>query len=69
MEANLIGISIPPVGSILVLKNTASLLDTSTGNTAKICITLDEKNPVAKPAVFFEVDAINQKFNDHETEL
>ena len=70
MEVSLIGISITPVGSILVLKNTdSSSYNISTGNTAKICITLDENNPVARRAFFFAVDAINQKFNDHETEL
>ena len=65
MEVDLIGISMPPVGSTLVLKNTAPLH----GNTAKICITLDKTNPVARHAVFFAADAINQKFNDHGTEL
>ena len=50
-------------------EKTTSFLDISTGNTAKICITLHENNPVARPAVFFVVDAINKKFNDHETEL
>ena len=69
MEVDLIRISITSVGSILIIKNTASLSDISPGNTAKICITLDKTNPVAKHAVFFAADAINQKFNDHETEL
>ena len=68
MEVDLIGISITPVGSILITNTTSSYI-ISTLNTAKICITLDENNPVARHAVFAVVDAINQKFKDHETEL
>ena len=69
MEVQLIGISITPVGSILVTNTASSSYIISTLNTAKICITLDEKSPEARLAVFAAVDAINQKFHDHETEL
>ena len=67
MEVNVIGISITPVGSILVT-TTASQSIISTLNTAKICITLHD-TPEARQAVFGAVDAINEKFNEHGTEL
>ena len=68
MEVNLIGVSITPVGSILVTtiepSSPSSII--STLNTAKIYINL---HPLAREAILAAVDAINQKFKDHGTEL
>ena len=68
LEVQLIGISIIPVGSILVTNTDSPSPIISTLNTAKICITLHD-TPEAKQAVFVAVDAINKKFNEHGTEL
>ena len=68
MEVSLIGVSITPVGSILVTTVASPSYIISTLNTAKICITLHD-SPEARQAVFAAVDAINEKFNEHGTEL
>ena len=67
MEVSLIAVSITPVGSIMVTTITSPSI-ISTLNAAKICITLHD-TPEARQAVFGAVDAINEKFNEHGTEL
>ena len=71
MEVNLIGVSITPVGSILVTTIEPSSPSTliSTLNSAKIYINLHQDSPLAREAILAAVDAINQKFKDHGTEL
>ena len=73
MNVSLIGVSISSVGSILVTKIISALSSTpgfpiSTLNTAKISITLHE-NPESRNAVLTAVKAINEKLNEHKTEL
>ena len=71
MEVNLIGVSITPVGSILATNiepsSPSSLI--STLNTVKIYINLDGVSIPGREAVMAAVDAINEKFIEHGTEL
>ena len=71
MEVTLIGVSITPVGSILVTtiepSSPSSII--STLNTVKIYINLDRDFIQARDAILAAVDAINEKFNEHGTEL
>ena len=74
MDVSLIGVSISSVGSILATKIITLLSSTpgfpiSTLNTAKISITLHENHPEARNAVLTAVKAINEKLNEHKTDL
>lgn len=73
MDVTLIGVSISSVGSIMKTHIISPQSSTpgfpiSTLNTAKISITLHE-SPEAKEAVLTAVKAINEKLNEHKTEL
>lgn len=73
MDVTLIGVSISSVGSIMGIKILSPQSSTpgfpiSTLNSAKISITLHE-SPEARKAIRTAVKAINEKLNEHKTEL
>ena len=73
MDVSLIGVSISSIGSIVKTNTTISHSPTpgfliSTLNTAKISITLHE-SPESRNAILTAVKAINEKLNEHKTEL